>query len=132
MTGGLPLSQSEFARPRDMGVDLGEVAALATVRVEALIASGRAAPARLRIAELIQHGDYGRPALGDETLELVRDQFRRFAAAAVEPHAHGWHLRDELIPIEVVAEMAELGVFGLTVPEEFRGLGLGKLAMCLV
>jgi len=63
---------------------------------------------------------------------MVRDQFRRFGAEAVEPHAHDWHLKDELIPIEIVDQMAELGVFGLTIPEEYGGLGLGKLAMCVV
>jgi (2S)-methylsuccinyl-CoA dehydrogenase len=46
--------------------------------------------------------------------------------------AHQWHLKDELIPLPVVNQLAELGVFGLTVPEEFGGLGLGKLAMCVV
>ena len=63
---------------------------------------------------------------------MVRDQFRRFAEEQVTPYAHNWHLKDELIPIEVVEQMAELGVFGLTVPEEFGGLGLGKMAMCVV
>ena len=32
----------------------------------------------------------------------------------------------------VVEQMGELGVFGLTIPEEFGGLGLGKIAMCVV
>ena len=63
---------------------------------------------------------------------MVRDQFRRFAEEQVTPYAHDWHLKDELIPMEVVEQMAELGVFGLTVPEEFGGLGLGKMAMCVV
>ena len=48
------------------------------------------------------------------------------------PHAHGWHLRDELIPLEIVEHMGALGVFGLTIPEEFGGAGLGKTAMCVV
>ena len=62
----------------------------------------------------------------------MRRQFRRFVEAEVAPHAHGWHLRDELIPLPVVDKMAELGVFGLTVPEQWGGLGMGKLAMCVV
>ncbi|MGG2362115.1 acyl-CoA dehydrogenase family protein, partial [Salmonella enterica] len=73
-------------------------------------------------------GDHGL----DETLGMVRDTFRKFAEAKVIPHAHGWHVRDELIPLEVYAEMAELGVFGLTIPEEFGGHGMGKTAMCVV
>jgi len=63
---------------------------------------------------------------------MVRNQFRRFVDEKVTPHAHGWHERDELIPIEIVNEMSELGVFGLTIPEEFGGLGMGKTAMCVV
>ena len=48
------------------------------------------------------------------------------------PHAHEWHLKNEYIPQEVIAKLGELGVFGLTMPEEFGGLGLGKEAMCVV
>ena len=68
----------------------------------------------------------------DDDYEMIRDQFRRFADERVAPHAHGWHLRDELIPLEIVEEMGELGVFGLTIPEEYGGAGLGKIAMCVV
>jgi (2S)-methylsuccinyl-CoA dehydrogenase len=74
---------------------------------------------------------FGATGLDDE-FEMIRDQFRRFADDRVVPHAHGWHLRDELIPMEVIDEMAELGVFGLTIPEAHGGLGLGKTAMCVV
>ncbi len=56
----------------------------------------------------------------DDELEMIRDQFRRFADEQVVPHAHDWHLNDELIPMEIIAELAELGVFGLTIPEEYR------------
>ena len=63
---------------------------------------------------------------------MIREQFRRFGLEQVVPHAHGWHERDELIPLEVVEALAGLGVFGLTVPEEWGGLGLGKAAMCVV
>jgi (2S)-methylsuccinyl-CoA dehydrogenase len=136
LEGGLPLSQVEMIRPADLDVDPDEIAAYRTEPVQALIAAGTAAAAKLRIAELIRDGldggGFGNEALDDETLAMVRDQFRRFGAEAVEPHAHDWHLKDELIPIEVVDQMAELGVFGLTVPEEYGGLGLGKLAMCVV
>ncbi|MFN6942603.1 MAG: acyl-CoA dehydrogenase family protein, partial [Parvibaculum sp.] len=58
--------------------------------------------------------------------------FRRYAAEQVTPFAHEWHLKDDYIPMEVVKQMAELGVFGLTIPEEFGGLGLGKESMCVV
>src|SRR5258706_15451675 len=62
----------------------------------------------------------------------MRDQFRRFSDERVVPFAQDWHRADQLIPIDVVEQMGGLGVFGLTVPEAFGGLGLGKTAMCVV
>jgi (2S)-methylsuccinyl-CoA dehydrogenase len=131
LEGGIAMSQTEIVRPRDLGLDgagLGPAAAR-------LVAAGNTDAVRMRLAALLRDGldsgDFGRLAL-DHELEMVRDQFRRFGAEEVAPHAHGWHLEDSLIPIEVVEKMGEMGVFGLTVPEAFGGLGLGKLAMCIV
>jgi (2S)-methylsuccinyl-CoA dehydrogenase len=73
----------------------------------------------------------GDPGL-DDTMSMIRDQFFRFAQEKVTPFAHQWHLKDELIPIEVVEELSQLGVFGLTIPENYGGAGLSKLAMCVV
>ncbi|MDP2331537.1 MAG: acyl-CoA dehydrogenase family protein [Reyranella sp.] len=132
LKGGIAISQVEIVRPADLGAD---PAALDTSAVTKLIAANTSA-ARLRVAELITDGldtgDFGALGLGDEAMEEVRRQFRRFVDTEVGPHAHGWHLRDELIPLPVVQQMADLGVFGLTVPEEWGGLGMGKLAMCVV
>ncbi len=132
LKGGIALSQVEIVRPGDLGID---TAAFDTPAVRRLI-GGNSSAVRGRIAELIADGldtgDFGRLGLDDEALEEVRRQFRRFVESEVAPHAHGWHLRDELIPLPVVQKMAELGVFGLTVPEEWGGLGMGKLAMCVV
>ena len=74
---------------------------------------------------------FGAAGLEDE-LEMIRDQFRRYAVEKVIPHAHDWHLKDELIPMEVIEELSEMGVFGLTIPEEFGGFGLSKASMCVV
>ena len=71
-------------------------------------------------------------SLGDETLDMIRDQYRRFATDRIQPDAHAWHLADVLIPDATVAEMAELGTFGICIDEAYGGLGLGKLAMCVV
>jgi (2S)-methylsuccinyl-CoA dehydrogenase len=68
----------------------------------------------------------------DEELDMIRDQFRRYAVEKVEPFAHDWHLKNELIPIEIIDELAEMGVFGLTIPEEYGGFGLSKASMCVV
>ncbi len=91
-------------------------------------------------SEIVRPADARRLAEGerpcesfrDETLDLIRSQIRAFTAARIAPHAHRWHLADDLIPSEVIEGMAELGVFGVCIPEEHGGLGLGKLAMCLV
>ncbi len=132
LQGGIAISQVEIVRPADLVAD---ASVLDTPAVRKLMAASSSA-ARLRIAELITDGldtgDFGALGLGDEAMEEVRRQFRRFVDTEVAPHAHGWHLRDELIPLPVVQQMADLGVFGLTVPEEWGGLGMGKLAMCVV
>jgi len=128
---GIALSQVEIARPQDLGLDEA-AAALHRGAAGDLIRGGNTASVRQRIAALIAEGHFGDLGLGDETLDMVRDQFRRFAAEQVAPFAHDWHLKDELIPLPVVEHMAELGVFGLTVPEEWGGLGMGKMAMCVV
>ncbi|MEZ5830095.1 MAG: acyl-CoA dehydrogenase family protein [Dongiaceae bacterium] len=127
--GGIPMSQGEIVRPGDWGVIGWETRRLSEELEKFQVIDLPAA--RARLAELIQDGDFGDPGLEDETLLMVRDQFRRFA----EDHrddAHRWHLKDEVIPLEIIAQLAEMGVFGLTVPEEFGGAGLGKLAMCVV
>ena len=133
LSGGISISQLEIVRPVDLGVsDDALHTFIFDADVQALMAQGNTEPVRARIAALIEDNHFGAPGLSDETLDMVRDQFRRFAEEQVTPYAHNWHLKDELIPIEVVEQMAELGVFGLTVPEEFGGLGLGKMAMCVV
>jgi len=132
VTGGIALSQGEIARPADIGIDDEALAAFATPAVVRLARSGNTDAARMRLAGLIADGQFGDPCLEDESLELVRDQFRRFARERVAPGAQAWHAADQLIPIDLIAEMAELGVFGLTMPEEHGGLAMGKVAMCVV
>ncbi len=134
--GGIALSQGEVVRPHDLGLEDDDLHAFRRPEVALLARLGNTEAARARLAALIElsldSGDFGQLALGEEALDMVREQFRRFGAERVQPFAHGWHLADQLIPLPVIAEMAELGVFGLTVPESFGGLGLGKLSMCIV
>ena len=132
LSGGIPLSQGEFARPGDLGLDRAALDGFRTPAATSLIAGGTGIAARMRIAELIGTDQFGADGLEDETLDMVRAQFRRFAREQVSPYAHDWHLQDLLIPLEVIERMAELGVFGLTVPAEAGGLGMGKEAMCVV
>lgn len=135
IVGGIPMSQGEIIRPRDLGVSEEAEAAYLTIDVKALIRAGNTNDVRARLAELIAE-KAGSATFGDagleETYDAIREQMRRFADAEVIPHAHDWHLKDDYIPMSVVNQMAELGVFGLTIPEEFGGLGLGKESMCVV
>ncbi len=135
LAGGIAMSQNEIVRPYDLGLDDSDVAGFWTPTVRELASVGTARETRQAIADhLGTHAGamtVGDPGL-DETLDMVRDQFYRFAQDKVAPHAHGWHLRDELIPLEIVEQMSALGVFGLTVPEQYGGAGLPKTAMCVV
>jgi len=130
IAGGIPMNQVETVRLQDMGLPAG--AGYDHPAIQALLPNQDNAAYRRRLATLIEDRSFGDWALEDDTLEMIRDQFQRFSAEQVTPHAHGWHERDELIPDEVVDAVAELGVFGLTIPEENGGLGLGKTAMCVV
>jgi (2S)-methylsuccinyl-CoA dehydrogenase len=127
--GGFPMSQGEIVRPADLGLNGNDLHPLEAV--PDLISVGNTAAARAALAAQIADGNFGEAALDDESLTIIRDQFHAFAEAHRES-AHQWHLKDALIPIEVIEQLAEMGVFGLTVPEEFGGSGLGKLAMCVV
>jgi (2S)-methylsuccinyl-CoA dehydrogenase len=135
LEGGIPMTLGEIIRPLDLGLNETAVVEFKTAPVQALISQGYTPAVRERIAVLIAEGmdtgHFGDQGL-DETFSMIRDQFRRFANEEVMPFAHDWHLNDELIPMSVVKQMSDLGVFGLTVPEEFGGLGLGKMSMCVV
>ncbi|MGL4309423.1 MAG: acyl-CoA dehydrogenase family protein [Paracoccaceae bacterium] len=128
--GGIPMSQTEMARLSDLGQTWHPGPAAAR-----LMAEGNTASARARLVALMRD-NHGRATFGasglDEELEMIREQFRRFADDRVIPHAHGWHLKDELIPMEIIEALAEMGVFGLTIPEEFGGFGLSKASMVVV
>ncbi|MBT3306567.1 MAG: acyl-CoA dehydrogenase, partial [Alphaproteobacteria bacterium] len=132
MQGGIPLSQVEIVRPHDLGVDEDALQEFRGDAVRELIHEGNSPAVRQQIADLIFDGHFGARGLGDETLEMIADQFHRFADEEVAPFAQAWHQQDQLIPIKVVDQMAELGVFGLTIAEDWGGLGMGKMAMCVV
>ncbi len=132
--GGIPMSQNEIVRLADLGLAPSAVAARVTPAVERLIAAGNTAPRRARLVELMrqrQEATVGTCGL-DETLDSIREEMRKFADGQVVPHAHQWHLRNQYIPVDVIAQMSELGVFSLTIPEDYGGMGLGKESMCVV
>jgi (2S)-methylsuccinyl-CoA dehydrogenase len=133
--GGIQMNQAEILRLQDMGLDQDAQHGLMDPAIQMLTQNGNTQAARTRLVELMQEHSanitVGRSGL-DEELEMIREQFRRYAIDKVEPFAHEWHLKDELIPMEVITELAEMGVFGLTIPEEFGGFGLSKASMCVV
>jgi len=129
---GVPMSAHEVVRPAGLGTAAAAQAFAAHPAVARFLEDGSTAQTRARLAALLAEGVRPCEALDDDALDLIRDQMRAFTAAAITPHAHGWHLADALIPDDVIAEMAALGVFGVCIPEEHGGLGLGKLAMAVV
>ena len=135
MYGGIPMNQGEILRPQDIGLSQEDQAVLMTPAVQLLTQNGNTQVARTRLVELMQEGQaeamFGTSGL-DEELEMIREQFFRYSKEKVEPFAHEWHLKDELIPMEIIEELAEMGVFGLTIPEEYGGFGLSKASMCVV
>jgi (2S)-methylsuccinyl-CoA dehydrogenase len=134
IAGGIPMSQGETVRLAELGVARTEAHRF-ELEVASLIDTGTGSALKAELARIIAQqpnvttfGDTGL----DDTLNEMRAQMRRFAEAEVLPHAHRWHLQNAYIPDEVLRKLGELGVFALTLPEEFGGLGLGKEAMCVV
>jgi (2S)-methylsuccinyl-CoA dehydrogenase len=128
IAGGIPMNQGEFARLHDLGVTAKEAAGLHDL---VLFGEGNTAAARKRLVELIADGNFGSSGL-DDTLGEMRETMRRFVETKVAPNAHHWHLKNDYVPLEIIQELADLGVFALTLPEAHGGLGLSKESMCVV
>jgi len=134
IVGGIPMSQGEVVRPSDMGLTDAQIIAHINPMVESLVVGGNTAERRARLIELMRasHGATVGIAGLDETLEAIREEMRKFADTEVIGKAQGWHRTNSYIPMEIIEQMSDLGVFGLTIPEEFGGMGLGKESMCVV
>jgi (2S)-methylsuccinyl-CoA dehydrogenase len=128
VAGGIPMNQGEFLRLAELGLTRSEAAPLHDL---VLFDRGNTPEARRRLVSLIAEGNFGASGL-DETLSEMGETMRRFVETRVSPHAHQWHLENAYVPLEIVKELAELGVFALTLPEEYGGMGLSKEAMCVV
>ncbi|MGQ0671863.1 MAG: acyl-CoA dehydrogenase family protein [Hyphomicrobium sp.] len=134
IAGGIPMNQGEIIRPEAMGISRADIRKYED-SVADVVAAGGTESVKARIADLIEQSQ-GATTFGSSGLEdiyaEIHEQMRKFSEAEVVPHAHEWHLKNEYIPLEIVQKVSEMGVFGLTMPEEFGGMGLGKLAMCVV
>ena len=125
ITGGIPMSQGEIVRLSDLGLSASAAAARITPAIEHLIATGNTAQRRARLVEVMrQHHDATVGACGlDDTLDSIREEMRKFAEDRVVPAAQEWHLKNKYIPLDVISQMSELGVFSLTIPEDYEGMG---------
>ncbi len=132
--GGIPMSQGETMRLASLGVSRADILLFEDATADT-IAAGTDERLKSRLARLIaatpEAITYGASGL-DETHSAIQGEMRRFSAAEVLPHAHRWHLHNFYIPLELIGKLSELGVFGVSMPEEFGGMGLGKQAMCVV
>ncbi|KAB7784201.1 acyl-CoA dehydrogenase family protein [Methylorubrum populi] len=137
MFGGIPMSQGEIVRPTALGFTAAELASLRTPAIDAAIAEGNTPANRAAlVAKIREAATSGAATIGvsglDEDMEAIRTEMRRFGKAEVVEQAHEWHLENAYIPMSIIEKMAELGVFGLTIPEEYGGMGMPKAAMCVV
>ena len=133
--GGIHMSQGEIIRLNDFGLTKDELEILNCDTIDVLITKGSSDKARMKLVDfLIQNiglPTYCSAGLSSE-YETIRDQFFRFSKEKIIPNAHKWHLNNELIPMSIIQELSDLGVFSLTIPERFGGLGMTKTAMCVV
>ena len=133
--GGIIMSQGEIIRPVDLDY---KKLALEKLNCKEVIFFKDEVDADLLRSELIDliiqnesTSFIGNDGLNEDQ-RMIRQEFHKFSKDKIEPFAHDWHMKDELIPLKVIEELAKLGVFGLTIPEEFGGTGLDKITMCVV
>ncbi|MCC6849909.1 MAG: acyl-CoA dehydrogenase family protein [Deltaproteobacteria bacterium] len=120
------------AHAGDLGLDPAFVdATLATPAVRAAIRAGMADARVTAIGrrQLESRGVNNSPV--DELSAMTRDAVRQFATTEVAPLAEHIHRHDDLVPDALIAKMAELGYFGMAVPEAYGGGGMGNLAMII-
>ena len=133
--GGIMMSQNELIRPADLDHKKEALEKLNCEEVYFFKDEVDVDQLRAELITLIVQNEstsfIGNDGLGQDQ-NIIRQEFNKFAKEKIEPFAHEWHLKDELIPLNVIDELANLGVFGLTIPEEFGGTGLDKITMCVV
>ncbi len=132
MRDGIMISQTEMLRLSDVGLNRNDFAFVDEPRVNELISLGLSNELKKEIVNSMENGIFPNLGLNDETLEMIQDQFRKFTEEEIMPYANEWHLKDDLIPDQTLEKMAELGVFSIAIPENYGGLGMGKVAMCVV
>ena len=134
---GLDIGPCETVSIFELGLSEADLAETIGAKDVVAFSEERAsADAYVALARLAQDEGWGDPGLAKEPegdlLVAVRQQFAKFVDAEVIPKAQEIHQKDVLIPMSILETMSELGVFGLTIPEQYGGLGMSKVAMCVV
>ena len=132
MRHGIMISQSEVIRPSTLGLEDNKFSFCDSQDVRELVSFGVSESVKKTMINSIENGIFPNLGLNDDTLDMIQDQFKKFTDEEIIPHANEWHLKDDLIPDQVLSKMAELGVFSIAIPESYGGLGMGKVAMCVV
>ncbi len=132
MRHGIMISQSEVVRPSTLGIEDTRFSFCDAPEVKELISYGISESVKQTMINSIENGIFPNLGLNDDTLDMIQDQFKKFTDEEIIPHANEWHLKDDLIPDQILSKMAELGVFSIAIPESYGGLGMGKVAMCVV
>ena len=132
MRHGIMISQSEVIRPSTLGLEDSIFSFCDAQDVKELISYGISDSVKQTMINSIENGIFPNLGLNDDTLDMIQDQFKKFTDEEIIPHANEWHLKDDLIPDQILSKMAELGVFSIAIPESYGGLGMGKVAMCVV
>ena len=132
MKNGIMMSQSEIIRPNDLGINDEDFKFIEDPSIAELLETGLSVKIKNVIVDSLDKGIHASLGLNDETLDMIQDQFKKFTEEEILPHANEWHLKDDLIPDETLQKMADLGVFSIAIPENYGGLGMGKVAMCVV
>jgi (2S)-methylsuccinyl-CoA dehydrogenase len=121
------------AHPDEFGI--GDARLDATLGSAELRQTIRAATADRAISAIGRHVIEQRGAnhawIGDEMAVMTRDSVRQFAEKEVAPTAEHIHRHDALVSDDLIAKMGELGFFGMSVPEQYGGGGVGNLPMII-
>lgn len=129
---GVAMSQNETVRPAEFERSYAISDLANNAAVQAFLRQGNTASNRAYLAQSLARGERPSESLWDDTLDMMRSQIRSFVDERIRPKAQEWHLADQLIPIDVISEMAEMGVFGICIDAQYGGLGLDKLTMSVV
>ena len=109
------LATRVLGREHEWGVERG-----ALDPIHAFMAAGRR-------PELLASLVDGAPAHLDDDMQLAAETFRRFADEQIAPRAEHVHRTNADVPEEIIAGLAELGVFGLSAPVEYGGFAEGGI-----